>query len=230
MRRLGIGLTLVCAAMAPAWPAAAGRTLAEALAKMDEAAVKFKGLSANIVHVTHTDVIHEDEIESGLLLVKRPRAKEIHVRINYQKPASKVMVSDGNKVELYYPDTGQVDPPYELGHRRSMLDMLFALGFGGTSRDLQNLYQVTLGGEEEIAGESATRLQLIPKSADLLSSTKRIDVWISNSTGHTLQQKLYENGKDYHIITYTNIKPNPDIPDSEFKLPKPGKRDSTPKK
>jgi outer membrane lipoprotein-sorting protein len=36
-----------------------------------------------------------------------------------------------------------------------------------------------------------------------------------------VQQKLYEKGKDYILITYTNIELNPTIPDSAFHLDVP---------
>jgi outer membrane lipoprotein-sorting protein len=217
---------LAAAAVALAGAAAAGRSLAETLAKMDEAAAQFKGFSANVEHVHHMDAIHEDETDSGTILVKRPKPKDLHVRIEFVKPDPKVAVIDGSKVEVYYPHSGEIDR-YDLGRRRSLLDMFVAQGFGGTSRDLQRDYTVKLGGAETVAGESATRLELIPKAAEMLEQWKRVDLWISDKSGNTLQQKLYENGKDYHLITYTNIKLNPEIPDSAFKLevPKGTKRE-----
>ena len=61
--------------------------------------------------------------------------------------------------------------------------MILTLGFGGSSKELQDAYTVTLGGTETIAGESATRLELIPKSKDLLEQWRKIDLWVSDKTG-----------------------------------------------
>jgi len=232
IRRYGRALALMCTAAAVApLGAAADRSLAETLAKMDEAAARFKGFSANMEHVQHMDAIHEDDTESGAILVRRPKPKDLHVKIEFRKPEAKVAVTDGSKVEVYYPRSGQVDR-YELGRRRSLVDMFVAQGFGGTSRDLQRDYTVKLGGAETVAGESATRLELVPKAQEMLDQWKRVDLWISDKSGYTVQQKFYEKGKDYHLITYTNVKLNPEIPDSAFNLalPKGTKRETVIKK
>lgn len=228
-------LALLCAAAAvltaPRGAAAADRSLAETLARMDEAAAKFKALSASVAYVSHMEAIHEDDSESGTILVKRPRPKDLHVKIAIEKPDPKVAVTDGGKVEVYYPRNGEVQK-IELGHRRSLVDMILALGFGGTARELQSAYAVKLGGAEAVAGESATRLELTPKSPDMLAEWKRIDLWISDKTGYTLQQKFYDRGKDYTLITYTGMRLNLKIPDADFKLdvPKGTKRETLNKK
>jgi outer membrane lipoprotein-sorting protein len=234
MRRFETRLMLLCVTIAatPFGAPAADRTLPETLAKMDEAAARFKGFSANMEHLSHFDVIHEEEMESGVILMKRPKPKDVHIRIELQKPEPKVVVTDSTKVEVYYPRSGQIDK-FELGRRRSLVDMFVAQGFGGTSADMAKDYSVKLGGAEIVAGENATRLELVPKSDVMLEQYKRVDLWISDKSGYTLQQKFYErNGKDYHVITYTNVKINPEIPDSAFKLevPKGTKRETVIKK
>jgi outer membrane lipoprotein-sorting protein len=120
----------------------------------------------------------------------------------------------------------------EVGQRRSLLDMILTLGFGGTSKELQADYDVTLGGTETVAGESATSLQLIPRSKDMLDQWKRIDLWISDRTGYAVQQKFYEAGNDYMLITYTSVQPRADLPDSDFVLnvPKGTKKEPLNKK
>lgn len=234
LRKAGFGLGLICAAAtltAVPCKSAADHTLPETFAKIDEAAARFKSLSANVERVQHMDAIHEDDTDNGTVLVRRPKPKDLRVRFEYQKPEPRIVVTDGHNVDVYYPRSGQIDK-MEVGRRRTLLDMMLALGFGGTSRDLQNLYQVKMGGEDTVGGESATRLELIPKSPDMLTQAKRIDLWVSNKSGSTLQQKFYESGRDYDLLTYTNVKINPDIPDSAFKLevPKGTKRETVIKK
>jgi len=215
-----LALVAAAAAMAPLGAAAADRSLAETLAKMDESAAKFRALSANVAYVSHMEAIHEEDSASGTILVKRPKQKDLHVKMSFDKPDPKVAVTDGNKVQVYYPRSGEVQT-IELGHRRSMVDMILALGFGGSSRELQNAYSVKLGGAETVGGESATRLELVPKAQDMLAEWRKIDLWISDKSGYTLQQKFYENGRDYTLITYTNVRLNPELPDSDFKLDVP---------
>jgi outer membrane lipoprotein-sorting protein len=212
---------LFCAAVAVAGmvfaASAVDPALAAAFAKMDQAALHFKGVSANVSSVQHMDPIHEDDLQSGTMLVKRPHPKELHVRISFEKPDAKVAVYDGKKVEVYYPRSGEIQT-VSLGQRRSLVGLVLMLGFGGTSKELQDAYDVTLGGAETVAGESATRLKLLPKSKEMAEQWRQIDLWISDKSGYAVQQKFYEHGKDYTLITYTNVQPKPDIPESMFNL------------
>lgn len=210
----------LCAAAAglPVW--AADAKLDQTLARMDQAAARFKALSAKVEYVQHMEAIHEDDAQTGTILVKRAHPKELHVKIAIEKPDPKVAVADGNKVDVYYPRSGEIQE-LALGHRRSLVDMILTLGFGGSSKELQEAYTVTLGGTETVAGESATRLELIPKSKDLLEQWRKIDLWVSDKTGSALQQKFYERGKDYTLITYSAAQQNPEIPESAFKLDVP---------
>jgi outer membrane lipoprotein-sorting protein len=191
--------------------------LAAAFSKMDQAALHFKGLSANVSSMHHMEVIHEDDLQSGTMLVKRARPKDLHVRISFEKPDAKVAVADGNKVQVYFPRSGEIQTVL-LGKNRSLVGMVLMLGFGGTSKELQDAYHVELGGSETVAGESATLLKLVPKSKEMLEQWKQIDLWISNNSGYAVQQKFYERLKDYQLITYTNVQPKPDIPESMFNL------------
>jgi len=234
MRWRGPELALICAVAATLGTfraTAADHSLADTLAKMDQAASRFKGLSAKVEYVSHMEAIHEDDSESGTILVKRSHPKDLHVKIAIDKPDPKVAVTDGNKVDVYYPRSGEIQR-LELGHRRTLVDLILALGFGGNSQELQNAYEVKLGGPETVAGESTTRLELVPKSPDMLQQWKNIDLWISDKSGYTVQQKFYEHGKDYTLITYTGVQLNPEIPDAAFKLdvPKGTKREPLNKK
>jgi outer membrane lipoprotein-sorting protein len=218
---------LLCAsaAAAMALPVSAAeqtmdQTRDQALARMDQAAAHFKGLSANVEYVQHMQAIHEDDAQTGTILVKRAKPKEVHVRISIEKPEPKTAVVDGKKVEAYYPRSGQRETA-SLDRQSSLVGMILMLGFGGTSKELQTAYVVTLGGVETVAGESATRLELIPKSKEMLEQWKKIDLWISDKSGYAVQQKFYERGNDYLLITYTNVQPKPDIADSAFHLDVP---------
>ena len=222
-------LTVLCAAVVPGL--AADAKLTEALARMDKVSANFRSLSADMQVVSHMEQINEDDSQSGSILVKRPKPKDLHVKLTISRPEEKVAVTDGSKVDVYYPRSGE-QQKLELGHKKTLVDMIHTLGFGGGSRELQSAYDVKLGGTETVAGESTTRLELTPKSPDLLEQWKKIELWISDKEGYTAQQKFYEVAKSYMLITYSKVHLNPDIPDSAFKLevPKGTKRANLNKK
>jgi outer membrane lipoprotein-sorting protein len=167
------------------------------------------------------EVIHEEDVETGTIKVKRQKPKELLVRMDIQGTNPKQAVVNGGKAQVYYPNNPGEIQELELGKKKSLVDQYLALGFGGSSSDLRAAYVVKPGGEETVAGEATTRLELTPRSSELLDAWKRIDLWISDKGGYAVQQKLYEKGKDYILITYTNIELNPTIPDSAFHLDVP---------
>ena len=195
----------------------AGDDLAAALARMDDAGASFKGLSANIRKVSHTAVINEDTVDTGTIYVKRPKPHDLRMRIDIQPPNPKQAEFSGHLVSIYYPKSNTVEE-YDLGKERGMVDQFLLLGFGSSSKELQNAYSIRLGGPETVAGEKATRIELTPKSADVLAHLKKVDLWISDATGVAVQQKFYEPGGDYSMATYTNIKTDANIPDSALRL------------
>ena len=217
----------IIAAMALGWGApAADSSLAATLARMDDAAARFKGLQADMQKVAHTAVINEDTVEAGTIAVKRLKPYDIRVRIDFQSPNPRQVAIADVKGAMYYPGINTVQE-YDLGKSRTLVEQFMLLGFGSNSKDLKSAYSIGLGGPETVAGQKTTRLELIPKSQDVLEHLKRVDLWISDTMSIAVQQKLYEPGGDYLLTTYTNIKLRPNLPDSLVKLdlPKSVKRE-----
>ena len=193
---------------------------------MDDAAAKFKGLQADMQKISHTAVINEDSVDTGSIAVKRLKPHDIRVRIDFKLPNPRQIAIAGVKAEYYWPGINTVQE-WDLGSSRSLVEQFMLLGFGSNSRDLESAYSIRLGGPETVAGQRAMRLELIPKSPDVLAHLKRVDLWISDAMGIAVQQKLYETGGDYLLATYTNIMLRPNLPDSAVKLdlPKSVKRE-----
>jgi outer membrane lipoprotein-sorting protein len=209
------------AAIAVPW---ADASLDAVLKSMDQASANFKGLTADIHKVSHTQVVNVDDVSEGVITVKRVKPHDTRIRIDFTRPNQQMVVLGGGKAEVYYPKLNEVQEG-DLGKIRSLVDQLMLLGFGGNSAELQDAYTVTLGGPETVNGERTTRIVLIPKSKEILQSVKKVELWISDK-GMTLQQKFDQGGGDYLLSTYSNIKLNANIPESAVKLdvPKGAKR------
>ena len=205
---------------------AADSSLEATLARMDQAAAKFKGLQADMEEISHTAVINEDSVTVGTIAVKRPKPYDIRVLFDLKPPNPRKVMIAGTKAAIYYPGINTVQE-WDLGKDRSLVEQFMLLGFGSNSKDLESAYSIRLGGPETVAGQESTRIELIPKSQDVLAHLKRVDLWISDTMGIAVQQKLYETGGDYLLATYTNIKLRPNLPDSAVKLdlPKSVKRE-----
>ena len=202
--------------------AVAGLTAADDLqkvySKIDSGADGFKGLTADIKRDAHMDLINEDDVEAGKIVVKRSKPGDVHMRIDFLEPNQKQVAFSGSKAEIYYPKSNTVEE-YDLSKHKDMLKQFLLLGFGTRSQELRDAYSIRLIGAEPVNGQPATRIELIPKSKDMAQTFPKIELWISDATGMALQQKLYEKGgKDYQLNTYSNMKLRSDISDSDVKL------------
>jgi outer membrane lipoprotein-sorting protein len=211
--------TLVSLAAAGAGAPPADTPLDVVLARLDQVSIAFKGLTADIRKVAHTDVVNADDVDSGTIMVKRVKARETWVRIDFTNPRRQNVSIGGGKALVFYPQTNEATE-VDLGKNRGLVDQFMLLGFGSNSAELKNAYSITLGGADSINGEKTTRIVLVPKDREVLAHVKRCELWISDK-GWTVQQKFHTGGGDYQLSTYTHMNPNPIIADKDLKLELP---------
>ena len=195
--------------------------LQETFARMDRAAVGFKGLSADLRKDSYTAVINDSTVDSGTIVMKRPKPHDTRMLFEVKDPGGKAYAISGRKAEIYYPKEKRVEE-YNLGSYKSMVDQFLLLGFGNTSKELLSSYTVTLGGPDTVANQMTTRLVLVPKSKEMLMHLSKVELWISDATGMPVQQKFdWPGSGDYMLATYSNMKINPNLPDSAVTLTLP---------
>jgi len=192
---------------------AAAQTLDELLARMDQNAMTFKSMSAKLRYMSYVAVIKEGTVSTGTLTMKRSR-REAMVLVDFTEPDPKTVAVAGTKVAIYLPKLQTVEE-YDLG---KSVEKYLALGFGASGKELKADYTLQELGADTVNGQKAMRLELIPKSKEVLKQLPRIELWISAATGYPIQQKLYQTGGDYMLATYSDVVINPRLPDSAYKL------------
>ena len=188
------------------------------LARLDEAAIHFKGLTADIRKIAHTDVVNVDDVDSGTIVVKRVKPHDTRIRIELTNP-QQIVIIGGGKIQAFKPKTNEAQE-VDLGKNRGVVDQFMLLGFGSNSGELKSAYTVTSGGAETINGEKTTRIILVPNDPEILARVKKCELWISDK-GWTVQQKFHTGGGDYVLSTYSGMKLNPIIADKDLKLELP---------
>ena len=192
---------------------AAAQTLDELLARMDQNAMSFKSMSAKLRYMSYVAVIKEGTVSTGTLTMKRSR-REAMVLVDFTEPDPKTVAVAGTKVAIYLPKLQTVEE-YDLG---KSVEKYLALGFGASGKELKADYTLQELGADTVNGQKAMRLELIPKSKEVLKQLPRIELWISAATGYPIQQKLHQTGGDYMLATYSDVIINPRLPDSAYKL------------
>lgn len=212
-----LGIVALCAT-ASAAPNQAG--LGQALAKIDQAATTFRSMTADVRRVYHTAVINDDTVDSGTVYLKRVRAREYKVLIDLKAPDKRAVALDGRKAEIFYPNINTVQE-FDLDKQKRLVDEFLLLGVGTTSKELESGYAIRHIGHETVAGQPGEHLELVPKSKQVQQHLNSFELWVSDATGYPVQQKFLLPGGDYQMVTYTNTKTNPNLPDSALKLQLP---------
>jgi len=200
------------------------------LARIDKAAQGFRGLTASIKNVSHTFIIKDTTEETGTMTLYRAKAKDTRMLVEFIAPAPRAVAFGGRKVQVYYPKINTVQE-YDLGKQASLIDQFLLLGFGTTSSELKNSYEIKYLGPGEAAGQTCGRLELVPKSAEARNHVSRIELWVADDTGLPAQLQVFQPSRDYRLITYTKVKVNPTLTDDSVKLKLPkGVKKETPQR
>jgi outer membrane lipoprotein-sorting protein len=203
---------------------AQAQSAAQVLSRLDQAAHSFTGASATIRVINHTGIINEDDEQIGTVAVKRSSSNEMRFLINFTGPNAQAIAMRDRTIEIYYPKLKTVRQ-YDIGKYKDLVQKLILLGFGMPGRELAANYEVINLGAEHVESQDSVHLQLTPRAADVLRQLSRVDLWVSLGTNCPVQQKFYMPGGDYRLVTYSDVKVNPNLPASALDLPKGAKRE-----
>lgn len=200
------------------------QSTAEIFSRLDQAARSFTGATANIRVTTHTEAIHTDDVQIGTVAVKRYSPHELRFLINFTGEDAQGIALHGDALQIYYPKLDVVRE-YNIGKYKDLAQKLTLLGFGMAGRELAADYEVSDLGSERIESQDSMHLQLTPKAAEVLKQLIRVDLWISLRTNCPVQQKFYMKDGNYRLVTYSDVKVVPHLPNSALDLPKTAKHE-----
>jgi outer membrane lipoprotein-sorting protein len=211
--KIALSILMFASVLAPAEP------LADVLSRMDRAAAEFRSLSARMKRVQFTAVLGESSEMEGELRLKRMKGGTLGI-IDFQQPEKRTVFIDGKSVYVFYPKAN-TEEIYDARKYSSNMDQILLLGFGTSSAELKKSYDFKDGGAEKINGVQTTRIELTPKSDELKKLITKIELWIPEGQSNPIRAKFSEPSKNYEMVDYSDIKVNPALPDSAFKLELP---------
>lgn len=194
------------------------QTLDAILNRMDADAKKFKAVSASMHQSDFNAVLKEATDSDAELRIRRSKGG-FGGKIDYKPPDPRVIEFSGNAVRIYSPKANQVEKLKNAGGYISHISQF--LLFGTSGQELKKAYEITIAGTEKIGSASTTHLVLTPKSADLQRMISRLEVWIAEDRSYPIQEKATEPSQNSHLFSFSDVKINPSLPDSEFELKVP---------
>jgi hypothetical protein len=204
-------------------PCVRADSLDDVLGRMDQAAQKFRSLSANVHKTVYTDSITDTDVEDGSFkMMKNGKDKFVLLAKFTGKDAYSLHLM-GTQAEMYYPKAKTVQV-YDTRKVTKSVDQYLFVGFGTRTAELKKTYTVTLGGPETLGGVKTTRIDLVPKSDEATKLFSKIQLWIPDGDGSPIQEKIISGkaGKDYKLFQYSDRKigtvSDPPLPASDFDL------------
>ena len=190
------------------------------LSQMDTAAKAFHTAEANFTFNQYTKVVDETDTQKGKLYFRR-QGKDAEMAADFSEPKQYAIYS-GGKAQLYNPKTDTVNV-YQADKNRDQVEAFLLLGFGGGGHELLSTYDVQYKGQETVNGVAMAKLELVPKSKDLLNNISKIVLWVDPVRGVSVQQQMFFPGGDYRLAKYSDIELNKKLSDNVFKLKTTGK-------
>jgi outer membrane lipoprotein-sorting protein len=190
------------------------------LARMDEASLTFKAMTADVRTTTFTKVIDETAVQNGKLTMQRQKGKGTRAILDFSSEQdSRVIWLFKNTVRFYYPKL-KLYQDIDVGKSSDVLNQFLLLGFGSSGKELTENYEMSSSGTETVAGQETTKLMLEPKSAHAKETLIKVEVWIPKGVAYPIQQQFFKPSGNYVTVLYSNVKLNPAIKGTlEFKLP-----------
>ncbi len=179
------------------------------LARMDREAAGFHDMTANVTNTSYTAVLQDTTKETGTIRIMRTPSGP-KMRVDFSAPNKRSIYVDKGRALYYLPNTNEVQE-YNLGKEGKLVDTMLLVGWGTPLKELQKNYQVKVGGDEDVAGQKATRVDLTPKDPKALERVKLVQLWIPQNAGHPVQQKVLQPGGDYYLATYSDIRLNTNL-------------------
>ncbi|MBP1610081.1 MAG: hypothetical protein H6Q04_2316 [Acidobacteria bacterium] len=189
--------------------------------QMETAGKNLRTFAAKISEKKYTAVLKEfGTTETGDFFLARAKDGSTMMRREITSPRKVILTIKGNTLTVYRPTLKEAQV-VNLGKNRDKAEFL-ALGIAKPPSELQKIFDVTYQGAESVAGEPCALLLLKPRDPKTAAFYSMITMWVKKSSGIPIQYKLQEPNNDYLVVTFSNEKLNPKIPESRFeqKLPK----------
>jgi outer membrane lipoprotein-sorting protein len=204
---------------------ASNADLQKVIGDLNAASAKFSSAQADFTWDQFTAVVQEHETQTGTIYFERKKGvthMAAYLKQDNGKDAPKTVIYDGGEVKFYEPTIKQLTTVH-AGANRGQFESFLTLGFGGSGKDLEANWKVTLVGTENMDGVSVAKLDLVPKEQKVLDMFTHVTIWVEPSRGISHKQIFYQPSGDLRTATYKNIQSNKPLASEIFQLkPPPG--------
>ncbi len=203
-------------------------SLEDVLKRMDQAAVNFRSMSANLRKTIRTDVLDDTEVNDGVIKMIKNGKDKFALLAKFEGRDPLTLHLSGHTAEMFYPKANTVQI-YDTRNAVKSVDQYLFVGWGTPLAELKKTYTVALGGAETVDGVKTTRIDLTPNSVEAKKIFNKIQLWFPDGKAYPMQEKIFTSD-GYKLFQYSNAKilttadPTPPASDFELNLPAGVKR------
>lgn len=211
---------LTALAVAPFAHAATDPALNKVLRQLDTASTKFQSAEADFKRENYERVVRETTEEDGIVYIQRHgNTPEMGAVIQKKagKPIHNVMQFRNGTLDVY---DGASVKHIDARANQSQYESYLTLGFGGSGKDLEAQWNITLQGMETIDGVQTAKLLLVAKDPSVRSKFSNVTIWVDPVRGVSLRQIFEMPSHDKITSYYSNIRYNQKVNTGKYKLPK----------
>lgn len=191
---------------------------------MDKAASTFKAMTAQVTYVTHTDVLNEDNTETGTAVMQKVQPGEVEALVDFVSPDPHTIRIQKRRLEIYRPKIKQLEVYDDLEKHGEQIDKFVMIGFGTSGSELAKDYSMAVLGTESLKGQLGKflHIRLIPKSADAHEYVTNLELWIPElGDPYPAREKILAPSGDYRVVSYSDLKVNPPLKADALQLKLP---------
>ena len=207
----------------PALPSrAADPTVDQTLRQMDAASAKFQSTEADFKWDFLEKVVNETSSQTGSIYFVRKGA-EIEMGAQVLTPGKKTLQYRNGGLDLFDGSTKETKH-FDAGANRGQYESFLTLGFGGSGRDLERVWNIKLAGTANMDGGygnvPVVKLDLTPKDPAVARTFTHVVITVDPARGISLVQHFYTPEGDERTATYTHIRYNLPVNTKRYSLPK----------
>jgi hypothetical protein len=182
---------------------------------MDAASAKFQSSEADLKWDFFEKVVRDTSTQTGsIYFLRKNGSTEMGAVIT--SPGKKFLHFANNKGDLY-DAIAKKDTPFDGGADHARTESLLTLGFGGSGKDLERAWTVTLQGNETIDGTATAKLDLTPKDPTVAQTFTHVTIWVDTARDISLKQQAFTPEGDTRTSYFTNIRYNTSVDLKKYK-------------
>jgi outer membrane lipoprotein-sorting protein len=167
-----------------------------------------KTLTATFTETSTSSLLTTPLVARGTVTVERPSRVVLH----YTEPDKRILLIDADTLTLSWP-SAHVHTVTDIGAAQRRVQKYFV---DSSPAELRGHFQIAA--REAIDRPGTYLLTMIPKRKQIQQGLKQLDLWIDKTTIMLSAMRMTFPNGDTKLMTFTDVKTNPHIDPSVFKI------------